>query len=53
MKRTCTSLILSATLLGAGTACAGDLLQWQNNSLTYLYGKNFTVNPQIQQTLTF
>ncbi len=53
MKRTCTSLILSAALLGTGPACAGDLLQWQNNSLTYLYGKNFTVNPQIQQTVTF
>jgi nucleoside-specific outer membrane channel protein Tsx len=24
---------------------AGDL-QWQNNSLTYLYGKDFKVNPR-------
>ncbi len=32
---------------------AGDLLQWQNNSLTYLYGKDFKINPSIQQTVTF
>jgi nucleoside-specific outer membrane channel protein Tsx len=38
---------------GRGQAMAGDLLQWQNNSLTYLYGKDFQVNPRIQQTVTF
>ncbi|MCK9814023.1 hypothetical protein BK634_04815 [Pseudomonas chlororaphis] len=53
MKQTCTSLMLAGSLLAGGQAMAGDLLQWQNNSLTYLYGKNFEVNPQIQQTVTF
>jgi nucleoside-specific outer membrane channel protein Tsx len=48
------SLILAGGLLAASTAAtAGDLLQWQNNSLTYLWGKNFAVNPEIQQTVTF
>jgi len=48
------SLILASGLLAASTAAtAGDLLQWQNNSLTYLWGKNFAVNPEIQQTVTF
>ena len=32
---------------------AGDLLLWQTNSLSYLYGKDFAVNPSIQQTVTF
>ena len=53
MKRTCTSLMLATTLLAGGQAMAGDLLQWQNNSLSYLYGKDFKVNPAIQQTVTF
>ena len=47
------SLILAGGLLAASSAMAGDLLQWQNNSLTYLYGKDFAVNPEIQQTFTF
>jgi nucleoside-specific outer membrane channel protein Tsx len=51
--RTRNSLILAGGLLAASSAMAGDLLQWQNNSLTYLYGKDFTVNPEIQQTFTF
>lgn len=53
MKRTLTSLMLAGSLLGGTTAAAEDLLQWQTNSLTYLYGKDFQVNPKIQQTLTF
>ena len=40
MKPMCKSLMLAASLLAGGQAVAGDLLQWQNNSLTYLYGKN-------------
>jgi nucleoside-specific outer membrane channel protein Tsx len=47
------SLILAGGLLACGASQAGDLLQWQNNSLTYLWGKNFKVNPEIQQTVTF
>lgn len=41
-------------------AMAADLMLWQNNSLTYLYGKNFAVDSgedgreaSIQQTITF
>lgn len=47
------SLILATGLMATGTTLAGDLLQWQGNSITYLYGKDFTVNPEIQQTFTF
>ena len=47
------SLILAGGLLAASSAMADDLLLWQNNSLTYLYGKDFAVNPEIQQTFTF
>lgn len=53
MKRTCTSLMLAGSLLAGSQAIAADLLQWQDNSLTYLYGKDFQVNPRIQQTVTF
>ncbi|MES2871274.1 MAG: outer membrane protein OmpK [Pseudomonadota bacterium] len=53
MNRTISSLMLAGSLLTGAPAVAGDLLQWQSNSLTYLYGKNFEVNPQIQQTVTF
>ncbi|WP_312931433.1 outer membrane protein OmpK [Pseudomonas sp.] len=51
--RTLNSLILAGGLLTCGASVAGDLLQWQSNSLTYLWGKNFKVNPEIQQTFTF
>lgn len=53
MKRTVTSLMLAGGLLTAGQALAGDLLQWQDNSLTYLNGIDFTVDPPKQQTVTF
>ena len=41
MKRMCTSLMLAGSMLAGGQAMAEGLLQWQNNSLTYLYGKDF------------
>jgi nucleoside-specific outer membrane channel protein Tsx len=44
---------LGGGLLAASQAMAGDLLLWQTNSLSYLYGKNFAINPPIQQTVTF
>lgn len=47
------SLLAGCTTLACAQASAADLLQWQNNSLTYLYGDNFQVNPEKQQTLTF
>ena len=53
MKRTTTSLLLGSSLLASLPAVAGDLLLWQSNSLSYLYGKDFKVNPAIQQTITF
>ncbi|WP_407315920.1 outer membrane protein OmpK [Pseudomonas sp. nanlin1] len=53
MKRIFSNLALTAGLLAGTQAGAADLFQWQSNSLTYLYGKDFTVNPQIQQTVTF
>ena len=53
MTRIFSGLLLAGGLIAGGQATAGDLLQWQNNSLTYLYGGNFAVNPEIQQTFTF
>ncbi len=54
MKTTLPSLFLAAGLAHAGTAmAAGDWLQWQSNSLTYLVGKDYTVNPSHQQTVTY
>jgi len=53
MKRITTSLLLGSSLLATLPAVAGDLLLWQSNSLSYLYGKDFQVNPAIQQTITF
>jgi len=53
MNRTLSSLMAASSLLAAAPAMSGDLLQWQSNSLTYLYGKNFAVNPENQQTFTY
>ncbi|PWB33130.1 hypothetical protein DCO48_10725 [Pseudomonas sp. SDI] len=53
MKRIASSLLLGSSLLATVPAMAGDLLLWQTNSLTYLYGTKFEVNPAIQQTVTF
>lgn len=55
MNRTFSSLLVAGGLLAAGddVQAAGDWLQWQSNSLTYLNGRDFTVDPHIQQTFTF
>ena len=53
MIRTQKNLLLGGGLLAASQAMAGDLLLWQTNSLSYLYGKDFAINPSIQQTITF
>lgn len=53
MKRTLTTAALAAGFLLTGQAMAAPML-WQNNSLTYLYGKNFAVDAgEIQQVVTF
>ena len=52
MSRFVTGLSLAATLL-SGQAMAAELLQWQDNSLTYLNGIDFKVDPPRQQTVTF
>lgn len=45
------SLVLAGSLLAAPAFAE---MHWQNNSLTYLYGKNFKVDAgEIQQTITF
>ncbi len=45
--RTLIALAALATLPAQAT------IQWQDNSLTYLYGQDFAVTPDTQQTLTF
>ncbi|WP_106475872.1 outer membrane protein OmpK [Phytohalomonas tamaricis] len=52
MKKCITCSLLAGGLL-AGNAMAADLINWQGNSLTYLYGKDFAVDPSIQNTITF
>ena len=52
MSRFALGLSLAATL-ASGQALAADLLQWQDNSLTYLNGIDFKVDPPRQQTVTF
>lgn len=44
--------LLAASCLAATCASASPLL-WQSNSLTYLYGQDYRIDPSIQQTLTF
>ncbi|MFW3897274.1 outer membrane protein OmpK [Pseudomonas bharatica] len=53
MIRTTTSMLLAGGVLATGQALAGDLLLWQDNSLTYLNGIDFKVDPPKQQTVTF
>jgi nucleoside-specific outer membrane channel protein Tsx len=53
MTRMFSSMVVAGSLLVAGQTPASDLVQWQSNSLTYLYGQNFAVNPETQQTFTF
>ena len=49
MKR----VLISALLTAATTlSFAGDFIQWQDTSLTGLYGTGFEVDPETQQTLT-
>lgn len=52
MSRFALGLSLAATF-ASGQALAADLLQWQDNSLTYLNGIDFKVDPPKQQTVTF
>lgn len=53
MNRKTATLLAAGSLLLAAQAQADSPLLWQNNSLSYLYGKNFKVEPAIQQTVTF
>lgn len=55
MKRSLPSLMLAGGLTLATPALAGELLHWQDNSLTYLYGENFqrlNFNEEEQRTQT-
>ncbi|WXL26145.1 outer membrane protein OmpK [Ectopseudomonas mendocina] len=53
MKRFISPLLMSTGLVIGGEAVASDLLHWQDNSLTYLYGHDYKIDPGIQQTVTF
>lgn len=53
MKILTASVALVAGGLAASPICADELVHWHTNSLTYLYGKDFKVDPSIQQTFTF
>jgi nucleoside-specific outer membrane channel protein Tsx len=50
MKKT---VLAGMMLMLAGAGLAGDILQWQDNSLTYLFGDKYKLDPAGQQTLTF
>jgi nucleoside-specific outer membrane channel protein Tsx len=53
MKRSLTTAALAAGFILSSQAMASPML-WQNNSLTYLYGKDYKVDAgEIQQTITF
>ncbi len=52
MKRSLTTAALAAGLILSGPTMAAPML-WQNNSLTYLYGNDFKIDPDTQHTLTF
>ncbi len=53
MKRSLTTAALAAGFILSSQAMASPML-WQNNSLTYLYGKDYKVDAgDIQQTITF
>lgn len=51
------ALALAANMVSTANETAptanSSLLIWHNESLSYLYGKDFKVNPPIQQTFTF
>ncbi|WNW13845.1 outer membrane protein OmpK [Pseudomonas sp. DTU_2021_1001937_2_SI_NGA_ILE_001] len=53
MMRNATPLMLAGGMLMTGHSLAGNLLLWQDNSLTYLNGIDFKVDPPRQQTVTF
>nr|WP_019364947.1 outer membrane protein OmpK [Pseudomonas luteola] len=53
MSRALSSVVLASGLLLTGNAMADGMLHWQDNSLTYLYGQNYKVDPDTQQTITF
>lgn len=48
--------LIALTFLGLALSSAqsqAKMLIWQDNSLTYLYGWNFEVDPERQQTITY
>lgn len=53
MKATLSTAALATGLLLSGHAMAEGPMLWESNSLTYLYGKDYKVDPGIQQTVTF
>lgn len=46
------SALGTAALLAAPSFALASPLLWQNNSVTYLYGQQFKVDPSTQQTIT-
>ncbi|HCL42140.1 MAG TPA: hypothetical protein DHW73_12290, partial [Pseudomonas sp.] len=48
-----TRAAMGSTLMLASSLAHAYPLLWQNNSLTYLYGTDFQVDPDTQQTVTF
>lgn len=50
---TLSKAVLGGSLLLCSSLASASPLQWQNNSLTYLVGSDFQVDPKTQQTVTF
>ncbi len=47
------SMLAGIIALTVTPALAGDVMQWQDNNLSYIYGDNFKVDPETQHTVTF
>ncbi|BAP45453.1 hypothetical protein NRB16_19625 [Pseudomonas sp. LJDD11] len=52
MNKTLASSLFTLGLLASPSAWADGPLLWHDESITYLYGKNFKIDPAIQQTIT-
>jgi nucleoside-specific outer membrane channel protein Tsx len=53
MKKFVAASVCAMGMMGAANAFAESPMLWHGESISYLYGKNYNVDPAIQQTVTF